>query len=232
MKRGIVWAILLSLVGVGGVWSAQAASFNSTNFSINGNIGDSMAGGQTSTNYQLTSAGGESIAGQSASSSYKLGQGYAAQLEKSLELTVSSGTFALGSLTPGTPVTSDVTVSVLTDAPGYGVAVQQDGPLTSGSNTITGISGSVGSPAAWSNGTTKGLGFTLLSASATPLDAKWGTGSAFAAYPSSATTIYSRTGFSGGATDNLVVRTKLDVTASQPTGNYANQVTWVGTMTP
>lgn len=232
MKRGIVWAILLSLVGVGGAWSAQAATFNSTSYSINGNLGDSAAGGQGSTNYQLTSAAGESIAGQSTSSSYKLGQGYIATLERSLELTVNPGTAALGALTPGTPVSTDLTATILTDAPGYGIAVQQDGDLQSGGNTIAGVSGSIASPLAWVNGTTKGLGFSLVSASATAIDSKWSAGSAFAAFPGSATGVYTRTGYSGGVNDTLVIRTKLDAAASQPTGNYSNQATWTGTMTP
>lgn len=232
MKRGTLWAVLLSLVGIGGVWSVQAATFNSSNYSINGNLGDSAAGGQTSTNYQLTSSVGDSIAGRGTSTSYKLGQGYIATLEQSLELAVSPETVALGNLTPGTPVSVDSTATVLTDAPGYGIAVQQDGNLQSGGNTIAGISGSISSPITWNNGSTKGLGFSLVSASATALEAKWSAGSAFAPYPASATTVYTRTGYSGGANDTLAVRTKLDVNVSQPTGNYTNQVIWTGTMTP
>lgn len=91
MKRGVLWVLLLSLAGLGGVWSVHAATFNSSNFSINGNLGDSAAGGQSSTNYQLISAGGESIAGDSASASYKLAQGYIPQLglsANSLQLVV------------------------------------------------------------------------------------------------------------------------------------------------
>lgn len=87
MKRAVVWAILVSLTGIGGIWTAQAATFNSSNFSINGNLGDSAAGGQNSTNYQLTSAAGESIAGNSSSNSYRLGQGYLPTLDNSLQLT-------------------------------------------------------------------------------------------------------------------------------------------------
>jgi len=86
MKRGILWSVLLSIVGVGGALTAHAATYNSTNFSINGNLGDSAAGGQTSTSYQLTSAAGESIAGDTASKSYKLGQGYVSTLDNSLQL--------------------------------------------------------------------------------------------------------------------------------------------------
>lgn len=94
MKRGIVWTVLLSLLGVGGLWSGlssvQAATFNSSNFSINGNLGDSAAGGQNSTNYQLTSASGGSIAGNASSGSYKLGQGYIPTLENSMQVVAQS----------------------------------------------------------------------------------------------------------------------------------------------
>ncbi len=232
MKRGIVWAVLLSLVGIGGVWSASAATFTSPNYSINGNLGDSAAGGQTSTNYQLTSTAGESIAGNSSSTSYKLGQGYIATLERSLELTIDSATAALGNVTAGTPVSADLTATMRTDAPGYGIGVQQNDDFKSGSNIIGGVSGTIASPVTWSNGSTKGLGFSLVSASATPLDSKWASGAAFAALPVSSTTVYTRTGYSGGANDTLAFRIKLDVTAAQPTGTYTNQAIWTGTMTP
>lgn len=232
MKRSIVWAVLLSLVGIGGIWSAHAASFNSSNFSINGNLGDSAAGGQSSTSYQLTSAAGESIAGKSSSTSYKLGQGYIATLEQSLELTVSPGTASLGSLTPGTPSSTDLTATIRTDAPGYGIAAAQNAPFQSGADIISGVSGSIASPVTWSNGTTKGLGFSLVSSSATPIDGKWSVGGAFAAFPGSATTIYNRTGYTGGTDDTLTIRIKIDITASQPVGSYSNQAIWTGTTTP
>lgn len=85
MKRGILWSVLFSVIGVGSI-SAFAATYNSTNFSINGNLGDSAAGGQSSTSYQLTSAAGESIAGNASSKSYKMGQGYVPTLENSLQV--------------------------------------------------------------------------------------------------------------------------------------------------
>lgn len=222
----------MSLAGIGGTWSVYAATFSSTNFSINGSLGDSTAGGQASTNYQLTSITGESISGQSSSTSYKLGQGYVATLEQSLELNVGPGTAALGNLTPGTPVSTDLTANILTDAPGYSIAAEQNGDMQSGANTIAGIGGSIASPLTWVNGTTKGLGFSLVSTTATPLDGKWSAGGAFAAFPASATSVYTRTGYSGGANDTLVIRTKLDVVTSQPAGNYTNQAIWTGTISP
>ena len=209
-----------------------AAAFNSSNYTINGTLGDSLAGAQTSPNYSLTSAGGESIAGQSTSTSYKLGQGYVATLEQSLELNVNPPTAALGSAVPGTPVSTDVTATILTDAAGYGIATQQNGDMQSGANSISGVSGSIASPISWINGTTKGLGFSLVSANATAIDAKWNAGTSFAAFPGSATSIYTRTGYSGGVNDTLTVRIKLDVNTSQPTGTYSNQATWTGTITP
>ena len=447
MKRGILWVFMLSLVGVGGLFSAHAASFNSSNFSINGNLGDSVAGGQNSTNYQLTSAAGESIAGTSSSASYKLGQGYIATLERSLQLTVQpngltayfpfsegsglrtydesssnnigtvrtssswtpsgkvgsalvavnaaanevdvphsaslnqpaaftvsgwvkvgttlsgfknilekgttsatdmnykvainhatgnllvGGTFnvagtptaqdvgssvsvndglwhhfvytvdgstlkvyvdgvqrnqiaqpgsvitntlpleiapassfdgqldeikvysralssleikadydagALGipaglgfaSLTPGASQVQPFDTVVQTDSPGYTLAVNQNNNLTNGGSTIPAVSGSIGSPVSWSEGSTKGLGFTLYGTNATALPGSWASGASYAALPASSTSFYTRTGYNGGAKDVVNMRLRLDVTTGQLAGNYTNQMTITGTMTP
>lgn len=100
-----------------------------------------------------------------------------------------------------------------------------------GSDTIPAVSSSIASPVVWSEGTTKGLGFTLLSA--TPgLDSKWGTGANYAAFPSSGTTFYTRTGYTGGAKDVISMQARADITLSQPPGGYQNLVTLTGTMTP
>ncbi len=461
MKRGIVWAVLFSLIGIGGVWSAQAASFSSSNFSINGNLGDSAAGGQTSTNYQLTSAAGESIAGNSASASYKLGQGYLPTLENSIQvftqpngltaywpmdnvvadgtmldesqnanngtystgsapfagkvgsawshigpnqaiavphstsfpsgnkMTISAwinpvsqdsqraivtkwdydltytsnngawafqtgpsfdelrffvtgglgddgshyvdttnanlavdtwthvamvydGTLAaanrvklfvngtvqatsmtgtipaslsastdpvsvasfpglgrywdgaldemklynrtlsanevvadyeagsaglpaglsLGAITPGASQTSSFDSIIQTSAGGYTLAINQNNNLTNGGNTIAGVSGSIASPVAWSEGSTKGLGFTLYGTNATGIPGTWSSGSAYAALPASATSFYTRTGYAGGVKDIVNMRLRLDTNASQAMGDYTNQMTITGTMIP
>lgn len=442
MKRGIVWAVLLSLLGVGGVWSVQAATFNSSNFSINGNLGDSAAGGQSSTNYQLVSAGGESIVGNGSSGSYKLGQGYVATLERSLQLNVqpnglagqwtfdqgsgstvvdesvnstaalstgsptyttgqigqgmngfttsnyltatndsvfnvsaltacvwmnlaststnpvafarSSGAFdtsgmwtigfgsglaprvrlylassttldsptnvtlgawnqvcmtydgatlvmyqngvqvqsqalsgAMGSLTravsigalsngtqpingsvdeakiysralsateikaeysaqnagltsglslnqvtPGTSQTRQFDTIIQTDSPGYILAINQNNNLTNGGNTIAPVSGSIASPVSWTEGTTKGLGFTLYGTNATAIPGTWSSGASYASLPGSSTTFYTRTGLNGGAKDYVNMRLRLDVATSQVAGDYTNQMTITGTMTP
>lgn len=443
MKRAIVWAFIAALLGVG-AFSVQAATFTSPNFSINGVIGDSIAGSQSSTNYQLVAAGGQSIAGKAESESYKLGEGYTAQLEDSLELRVqpsglvghysfdqasggtvvddstnsntatftgaptwatgkvngglngfsasdyasinanstynllaitacvwvnltnfssnpvalsrslgspdTSGMWSIGfnggstprvrmyangtnnvllnpssvgtdtwnqicltydggdfimytngqeadsialndpmtsfsyplrigaissgsqpfqgivdevkiysrvlspqeieaeynaqssgfssglafqnSVTPGESQTSAFDSIVQTSAPGYTLAINQNGDLTSGSNTIPGVSGSIASPVAWSEGATKGLGFTLYGTNATALPGTWSSGNSYAALPGAGTSFYTRTGYNAGAKDIVNMRLRLDVAASQVAGNYTNQMMITGTMTP
>lgn len=436
----MLWTLLLSSVGLTGIWSAHAATFNSTNYSINGSLGDSSAGGQSSTDYKLTSAAGESIAGNSSSGSYKLGQGYVSALENSMQVnvqpngligawsfdqgtgstivddsvnstsaymtgtpsyyaagkigqgmsgfttsnyvtatnnslfnvtaltacvwsnlsnlstnpialaradsafgssgmwsissnqlpkarlfagssvTLSSNTFtslgawthlcltydgsnavlyqngvsvasqpltgSLGALTtpismgalsdgsqpldgridepqiysralsaaeikalynaqnagvtsglslnvtPGASQTTAFDAVVQSSTPGYTLSINQDHDLTGGSNTIPGVSGSIASPAAWNEGSTKGLGFTLYGTNATAIPGTWATGSSYAAIPSTGTSFYTRTGYNGGAKDIVNMRLRLDVANSQPTANYSNQITITGTMTP
>ena len=461
MKRGVVWAVLLSLLGIGGAFTAKAATFNSTNFSINGNIGDSAAGAQASTNYALTSAAGESIAGQGTSKSYKLGQGYVPTLDNSLQVVVqpnglaaywplddvssdggpmldesqnqNNGTYstsavsvagkvgtawsdfngnqfmtapdgpsyptgtamsvsawikpssltnqqgiitkwdyavsggtvgewalqtttpdeirmfvssgsgdpgnnyvdttnadiptnawthviavydgsqtasnrvrifingvqattsvggtipptlydagtnpvaigdflglsrrfsgaideakifgraltatevkaeyeannigvpaglAFTNVTPGISQTSAFDSIVQTSAGGYTLAINQNNNLTNGGSTIPSVAGSIASPVAWSEGTTKGLGFTLYSTNATALPGTWSSGSAYAALPASGTSFYTRTNYTGGVKDVVNMRLRLDTPASQPAGTYSNQVTVTGTMIP
>lgn len=460
MIRGVIYVMLLSVIGIGGIWSAQAATFDSSNFSINGNLGDSVAGGQSSTNYAMTSAGGESIAGGASSLSYQLAQGYTPQLNDSdnaLQLSVqpnglvgywplensagnatafdeslntNNGTYATGSnsttgkvgmawndsvgtqyvsipntasqslgtkmtisawvrnsgsvaqpailskwqynpsagswafqTTPGatdlrmfvkaagtddgvnyvdstnaamqpdtwyfvtmvydgtlsnadrvklylngtqlTTVTNGTIPTTLTastdemrigDFPGlnrywsgaidevklysralsqaeiaaeygasnagvaagvalgngltpgqsqsalldavvlsstgsYNLSINQSGNLTNGGDTISGVSGSIASPATWQEGTTKGLGFTLYDTNATALPGAWLSGSAYAPIPSTSTTFYSRSG-TPSSKDVINMRLRLDVPTEQAVGTYSNQAIVTGTVIP
>lgn len=213
--------------------TASADRFTSPNYTIDASaVGTSLAGDQTSSSYRLVSSGGESVIGNASGGSYKLTQGYVAQLEQSLQLTMSTGTLSFGTQTPGVSNTVNFSSSVITDAPGYILSVNQNNDLTSGANTIPGVSGSIASPVAWSEGTTKGLGFSMVSTNATAIDGKWNAGSSFAAFPGTATSFYTRDGFSGGATDTHNLRIRLDTATNQPTGTYTNTVTWTGTMIP
>ena len=135
-------------------------------------------------------------------------------------------------LIAGSSATTEADVIVQTDAPGYLLAINQNNDLTDGSNTIPAIAGTIASPLSWSEGTTKGLGFTVVSSNATSVPAKWNAGNSYAQLPGSSTEFYTRTGFSGGTKDLIDVRYRVDVTSTQVAGKYSNQVMYTGTITP
>jgi len=229
-RRGLLAGSLLSLLVA---LPVAANRLSSPNYTIDTSIAAPFGGQTTSTNYKMVVGGGEAINGSPASSSYKLGQGYVAQLEQSLELTLSQSSVALGTITSGASKQASFSAAVITDAPGYNLAINQNANLTSGANTIPALaSGTIASPISWTEGTTKGLGITITGGPSIP--AKWGTagGYKYAAIPSAATTLYTRSGYSGGVTDTITMQPRVDVTPSQPTGAYSNIVTITATMVP
>ncbi len=145
---------------------------------------------------------------------------------------IPAGLSFAGGVTPGVSKTSSFDAVTMTDAPGYTLAINQNNNLTSGGNTIPAVSGSIGSPVSWVEGTTKGIGFTLYGTNATAIAGNWVSGASYAALPGSATTFYTRTGLSGGAKDYVNMRLRLDVPSTQVSGTYTNQMTITGTMTP
>lgn len=235
MSRRGKWGFIAGGMCVGILFfvgqSAFAVVMSSPDYRLDANATASVGGPQNSTNYKLSSTAGESVIGNGASGSYLLKSGYTAELIRALDLTVTPTT-SLGPITPGTSATTPLTMTVRTDAPGYSIAVNQDHDLQFSTNTIPGVSGTIASPLAWTEGTTKGLGFSLASSTGTAPPPKWSSGSAYAAFPGAGTTMYTRTGYTGGATDSLTINVRADVTASQVSGAYTNTVTWTGTMTP
>jgi hypothetical protein len=139
---------------------------------------------------------------------------------------------SLNTIVGGASQTANIDAIVQTDAPDYTLAVNQNNNLTSGANTIPAVSGSIASPVTWSEGTTKGLGFTLYGTTATAIPGKWSSGAAYAALSGSSTSFYDRNNFTGGAKDVLNMRLRADVSATQAAGDYTNVVTWTGTMIP
>lgn len=139
----------------------------------------------------------------------------------------------LPSITPGASQTAGLSAYVQTDAPAYGMSVMQDHDLQKGADTIPAITGgTIASPTAWSEGVTKGLGFTLTAGNALPV--KWGTSPNYnyAALPGVNTTFYNRSGFTGGAKDKLDMQFRLDVASTQPSGSYQNNVSYTATLIP
>ena len=138
------------------------------------------------------------------------------------------------SITAGISQTSNTDAIVRTDAGGYNLAINQDHNLTHTdlSTTIAAISGSIASPAGWTEGTTKGLGFSLTAGSS--IEGKWGTSPNYdyAAIPGAATTFHSRNGLLGGTPEANTVQFRLDVPGSQKSGTYSNTVTFTATIIP
>jgi hypothetical protein len=143
-----------------------------------------------------------------------------------------SAGLSLGAVVGGASNIEPFDTIIQTDASAYNLAINQDHNLQNGATTIPAISGSIASPLTWSEGVTKGLGFSLLATTGTALPAKWNTGASYAALPSSATTFYSRTNKTTTANDVVNMRLRLDVAASQPVGVYSNSVTTTGTIIP
>lgn len=137
----------------------------------------------------------------------------------------------LQTIVPGVSNTSLFNVFTQTTSGGYNLAINQDHDLQSGSNTLPAIGGSIASPIAWNEGTTKGLGFTLTSTNATAIAGSWNAGAAYAALPNSATTFYTRTG-AQSVKDVLTMQLRADAAISQPSGAYTNTMTITGITNP
>jgi hypothetical protein len=230
---GVTLAATSAVLFVGLFVSAHAARYSSPSYNVDASIlGNSFGGAGASTSYKLVSSGGESIIGNGSSGSYKLDEGYVAQLgsASTIQVTVGTATLTINTVIPGTSQSANYNVTTVTNQTGYSLAINQNQDLTSGSNTIPAVSGSIASPAAWSEGTTKGFGFSLVSGAGLPV--KWGTGSNYAAIPGTSTTFYTSSGYTPSTNDVVGMRFRLDTANSQPTGSYTNSVTITGTTIP
>lgn len=158
---------------------------------------------------------------------------------ETLQLSVSSGTYAFGNLTPGVPLkgSGGINIEITTSsANGYNLAISDGVAGTNSalvhSDTTTRIpdaSALIAAPALWVSGTTKGLGVTVYSAT-TSKEVKWGTGTTYndnnnkySGIPETATTIHNSPGFKEGV-DTTSISFILDVANSQKTGSYAGDV--------
>jgi hypothetical protein len=133
---------------------------------------------------------------------------------------------------------TDVAVGIITSQSNQTYDIDELATGTSGwigsasTASIPAVSGTIASPVSWSEGSTKGLGFTLYGTNATALPGSWGSGGSYAALPGSGTTFYTRSGFTGGTKDILNMRLRLDTPLDQAPGEYVNAMTITGTVTP
>ena len=224
----IVVAIMVTVNFTGTV---DAARYSSPSYVIDASVDGSFGGQTTSTSYQMVAAGGESIVGNGSGGSYRIGMGYSAQLIKAIQINAAPSAVNFATIIAGSPQTATLNVETQTDSAGYTLAIAQNNNLTdSQSRTIPAISGSIGAPVMWNDGTTKGLGFTISNASQ-GIPPAWSSGSAYAAIPNSSTNFFTRSGYFTGI-DTTTIRLKIDVPTSQVSGAYTNTLTITGTMIP
>ena len=144
------------------------------------------------------------------------------------------GAFTLPNITPGQSQVYSADAVVRTDAGGYDLYIQAPRPLTHTDTTtiIAGIAGTITSPGAWTEGVTKGLGFSV--SAGTQVEAKWGTNPNynFASLPSTATLYHSRTGLNGVIPELTTVRFRADTTPSQKQGTYSASIVYTATARP
>ena len=139
----------------------------------------------------------------------------------------------LPNVTPGSSSTYSSDAVVRTDAGGYNLFIQANQLLThtDTTTTIPMMTGTVGTPTAWTEGTTKGLGFTVTAG--TQVEAKWGTGPyLFAGVPLTSTAFHSRTGLNGGIPELTTLLFRADTDSSQKQGSYSTNVTYTATIKP
>jgi hypothetical protein len=150
------------------------------------------------------------------------------------------------SLSPGTPESNSTTCTVTTnDEDGYNLQIADDNggsnALTNGSYSITDHTAwnpSAPNGAAWVDGTTTGLGFSVYASTATKNTVWWGTGSSchdannlYAGLPDTDTNIMEHASYESGSTTTSVCY-RVDVPATQASGEYTGSVTYTATGRP
>jgi len=160
----------------------------------------------------------------------------------SISLTVSESTTFVG---PGNwtgagqlpnntygPTRSSANMSWLTNAVG-GYTLQTNIPaagLTTGSATWANHAGTIAAPTTMGTGSVA-WGFSLSNVAGTSVEAKWNNGANYAAFPSSATTVYSSSAADTTGT-SWAVYWKAQSLASTAAGTYTTTVTWTFSTTP
>ena len=182
-----------------------------------------------STNFGIRASSGP-IVGVSSSTNFGLDTGFPAVTGSVVSLTLSSPTVDLGLLVSGSPVSGTTTTTVATDSSaGYTLAIQKDRAMThtDGTTTISDYSGTIATPTTYSG---TGLGFSV--SSGTSVDAKWGSGTKYAAIPTLTKTTYHSLIQSISSPNTTTITYKLDVSNVQKPGAYSTSVAIFATALP
>lgn len=200
-------------------------AMSSTNYKIDADVIGISGGTGTSENYKLTDTAGEPVIGIGQSENYGIQAGFWYMVNFVISLQVDSDTVNLGTLTPGTPISGQSILTVMTDSwGGYDLLANQNRQMThtDALTTIPNYSCDISAPCLWSG---TGLGFTVKSG--TGVDNKWGTDPNFkyAYFPLTDTIFHQKTGYTSGG-DLTTVGYKLDTAATQKSGTYSNIITY------
>jgi hypothetical protein len=207
------------------LFPANAFAASSANYRIESDVIGIGGNSSGSAGYNISDTLGQPVIGLGTSTSYKVQDGFWHTVNFSISLAVDSQNLDLGSVTPGTPITGQTTISVTTDAwGGYDLLASQNHAMTHSDavTTITDYACAIANPCAWSG---NGLGFTL--SSGTSVEAKWGASPNhnYAHFPASQTVFHSKGGYVSGV-DQTAVRYKLDVPTTQKSGQYSSIITY------
>lgn len=162
-----------------------------------------------------------------------------------LTLDVDSATAALGTLTPGTPVSASTVCTVTTNAEsGYDLKVKRD-DADSTMDKIDDATVNITDKTAWASATPNaaaysgtGLGFSVFASTATKNTTWWGTGSSchdasnlYAGFPTAFDTIMDHDTYSATSTTTSVCY-RLDVPSTQKSGSYNGTITYQAVTKP
>jgi hypothetical protein len=227
--RFVVFVALLVAPGL--LFAMGSTNYRIDSFSLN-----SLGGDATSATYGLAGSGGEEFIGLASSASYRIDAGYIARLTNTISLTLDSLSVTIPNISPGSsgsrPSQQATTqASVFTDAHGYNLNTSLNQRLTRQGDTttipdMTSPAGTISTPAAWTELTTYGFGFTVTGTNA---QGKWNSGTSYAAFPApgASDTIHSPgTYFISSAPDVSVVHYRLAADATQSAGVYQTVVTY------
>ena len=226
---GIYFCVFVLLVAVvcGCRFGSSVRAYSEmtgSSFKIKDAALDTGGGVGTSGSYKLNQAIGQEFQGKKTGSNYKIYEGIMYYFG-SLSI-VCGSSVSIPAVSPGTPRSiSDVCTITTDSANGYELYTYEDKDLehteSAGTYIVPSSLGSYASPSPWDNGTDVGLGFSLNGASA---EAKWNNGGNFSSFVSgSAGLINNYSSASAGGT-NLTVTYQLDVTSTQRSGGYSNEV--------
>ena len=216
----------IKLILIGGIFfPVFVFAASSANYRIESDVIGIGGNSSGSASYNLSDTMGQPVIGLGTSTNYKVQEGFWHTVNFSISLAVDSRNLSLGTITPGTPVTGQTAISVITDAwGGYDLLASQNHAMTHSDavTTIADYACAIASPCAWSG---QGLGFTVNSG--TSVEAKWGTSPNYnyAYFPLSQTVFHSKSGYVSGV-DQTIAGYKLDVPTTQKSGQYSNIITY------